>query len=425
MQKLTYLFLVTGLLLFAGCKDYVDEYVTYTINEPIFMSASEFRSAVAVEEPQPIEVQGKIVFFNGYLYVSQPEEGIHVIDNRDPSNPRNVAFIELLGNADMQVRNNILYADSYVDLVWFDISDPAKPVYKGRKEEIFPQSFPLTENGFSIDYEKSMDRTNGIVIGWKTVEKKELVRHYKPRWWGWGGLQNDGAFYTSAGEGAGAGVGIAGSMSRFAIYKDNLYTVMNNMLGIFDLTGESPVKAGDDFYIGFNVETIFSYKQCMFMGTPTGMIIYSMEDPLKPERQSMISHVFGCDPVVVEDDIAYVTVRSGTFCGQDANELIIVDVSDVKKPKHMVTYNMKSPKGLGIDGETLFVCDDGLRVFNTKDPLTIMHPDNILAHFKDMDGLDVIPFNNVLMMIASDGIYQYDYSDLQHIKQLSRLPIGK
>lgn len=425
MQKLTYLFLVTGLLLFAGCKDYVDEYVTYTINEPIFMSASEFRSAVAVEEPQPIEVQGKIVFFNGYLYVSQPEEGIHVIDNRDPSNPRNVAFIELLGNADMQVRNNILYADSYVDLVWFDISDPAKPVYKGRKEEVFPQAFPATENGFSIDYEKSMDRTNGIVIGWKTVEKKELVRHYKPRWWGWGGLQNDGAFYTSAGEGAGAGVGIAGSMSRFAIYKDNLYTVMNNMLGIFDLTGEAPVKAGDDFYIGFNVETIFSYKQCMFMGTPTGMIIYSMEDPLKPERQSMISHVFGCDPVVVEDDIAYVTVRSGTFCGQDANELIIVDVSDVKKPKHMVTYNMKSPKGLGIDGETLFVCDDGLRVFNTKDPLTIMHPDNILAHFKDMDGLDVIPFNNVLMMIASDGIYQYDYSDLQHIKQLSRLPIGK
>jgi hypothetical protein len=150
-----------------------------------------------------------------------------------------------------------------------------------------------------------------------------------------------------------------------------------------------------------------------------------MEDPLKPERQSMISHVFGCDPVVVENDIAYVTVRSGTFCGQDANELIIVDVSDVKRPRHIVTYNMKSPKGLGIDEETLFVCDDGLRIFNTKDPRTIMHPDNILAHFKDMDGFDVIPFNNVLMMIAADGIYQYDYTDLQHIKQLSRLPVGK
>ncbi len=67
MQKLTYLFFIAGLLLFAGCKDYVEEYVSYTINEPVFMPASEFRSMVGVEMPQPIEKQGKIVFFNGYL----------------------------------------------------------------------------------------------------------------------------------------------------------------------------------------------------------------------------------------------------------------------------------------------------------------------------------------------------------------------
>jgi hypothetical protein len=29
------------------------------------------------------------------------------------------------------------------------------------------------------------------------------------------------------------------------------------------------------------------------------------------------------------------------------------------------------------------------------------------------------------MMIAEDGIYQYDYSDLNNIKLLSKLPIGK
>jgi hypothetical protein len=27
-----------------------------------------------------------------------------------------------------------------------------------------------------------------VVVGWKTVEKKELVRNYKPRWWSWGGV---------------------------------------------------------------------------------------------------------------------------------------------------------------------------------------------------------------------------------------------
>ncbi|WP_294082177.1 LVIVD repeat-containing protein [Proteiniphilum sp. UBA5384] len=423
MKKLTFLLLITGVFVLPGCKDYVDEYVTYTVNEPVFMSTAEFRSAVDVEQPRSIEKQGKIVFYNDFLYVSQPEEGIHVIDNRDPSNPKNIAFVELLGNADMHVRNGVLYADSYVDLVWFDIDDPAKPEFKGRKEEVFPQAFPPTENGYGIDYAKSMDRSNGIVIGWKTVEKKELVRTYKPRWWSWGGVSEDMA-YSSAPSGGG-GVGAVGSMSRFAIYQDNLYTVMSNYLGIFDLSDETPRKIGQDMYVGFDVETIFSYKNCMFMGTPTGMIIYSLEDPLKPEYQSRITHVFGCDPVVVENDIAYVTICSGTFCGQTANELIIVDVSNVKQPKHIVTYNMESPRGLGIDNGTLFVCDGGLRVYNAEDPRTIMHKDNVLAHFKNIVGFDVIPFNNVLMMIAEDGIYQYDYSDPENIRQLSRLPVGK
>jgi hypothetical protein len=422
MRNLTFLLFIAGLFALPGCNDYVDEYVTYTVNEPVFMSAAEFRSSVDVAEPQSIEKQGKIVFYNNYLYISQPEKGIHVIDNRDPSNPRNIAFIELLGNADMHVRDNVLYADSYIDLVWFDINDPAQPVFKGRKEEVFPQALPPTENNFSIDYEKSMDRKNGIVIGWKTVEKKELVRTYKPHWWSWGGV-TEKMVYNDAASYGGGGLGVAGSMSRFAIYRDNLYTVMSNQLGIFDLSDETPVKIGKDVPVEFSVETIFSYKDCLFMGTPTGMIIYSVEDPLKPERQSRITHVFGCDPVVVENDIAYITVRSGTFCGQDADELIIVDVSDVKKPKHIVTYNMKSPKGLGIDNGTLFVCSDGLQIFNAEDPTTIMA--NRLAHFEEIDGFDVIPFNNILMMIAEDGIYQYDYTDVQEIKQLSRLPIGK
>jgi hypothetical protein len=42
-----------------------------------------------------------------------------------------------------------------------------------------------------------------------------------------------------------------------------------------------------------------------------------------------------------------------------------------------------------------------------------------------MEGYDVIAFNNVLMMIADDGLYQYDYSDLSRIRQISKLPIVK
>jgi hypothetical protein len=211
-------------------------------------------------------------------------------------------------------------------------------------------------------------------------------------------------------------------MSRFVLYRDYLYAVINNTLCIFTLNGDTPVKAADNLYVN-NVETIFSYKDNLFMGTPTGMVIYSVADPLKPEYMREIWHVFGCDPVVVENDLAYVTIHAGNACGQDNNDLIIYDVSNVRDPKHLVTYAMKNPKGLGIDNGKLFLCDDGLKVYDATDPQTLMA--HRLAHYAGMDGFDVIPFQNVLMMIADDGLYQYDYSDVNKISQLSKLPIVK
>ena len=195
-------------------------------------------------------------------------------------------------------------------------------------------------------------------------------------------------------------------------------------MNIFDLTGDKPKKAAEKVYLGWNVETIFSYKDNMFMGTPTGLVIYSVADPLKPVYQSSISHVYGCDPVVVDNDLAYVTVHStGNFCGQNANELEIIDVADVKKPKLLVSYGMKSPKGLGIDNGKLFLCDEGLKVFSITKPETLLA--NMVAHYSGMDGYDLIPFNNTLMMMADDGIYQYSYSNTNEIKLLSKLPIMK
>lgn len=60
------------------------------------------------------------------MYINERFEGIHVIDNRDPSSPQNVAFLDIPGNIDLAVNGDALYADSYVDLVTIDISNPKK-----------------------------------------------------------------------------------------------------------------------------------------------------------------------------------------------------------------------------------------------------------------------------------------------------------
>ncbi len=429
MKKILFLYSI-AILALAGCADQFSKTVTYKINEPIFMTTDAFRSSVKVtSEPRKISTVGKMCFYDGYLYISEPESGIHIIDNRDPKNPQNAGFIQLMGNADLAIRNGKLYADSYIDLVWFDISNPLQPELLGRLDSIFPTAIPMTGNNFGIDYAKSYGTPNqGIIVGWKLTEKTEDVNHYTGGNWFKGGVMYDGLTLNTASPsvGSSSGNGINGSMSRFTIYNDRLYSVINNQMNIFDLTGDKPAKVADNLYIGWNVETIFSYKTNLFFGTSTGMLIYSVSNPLKPEYQSCITHAYACDPVVVDNDLAYVTLHSGSVCDVSAkeNSLIIIDVKDVKNPKQLVTYNMTNPKGLGIDNGNLFLCDDGLKIYKIgTDPQMLMS--NLLIHKTGMDGFDVIPFNNTLMMIATDGLYQYDYSDINNIKQISKIDIEK
>ena len=420
MKKFLLFVTVIMTTVFSGCKesDFRTETVEIMENEPVFMSVKEFRDRdIKIKTAQPISKQGKICFYNGYLYISEPDKGIHVIDNREPRSPKAVGFVELEGNTDIAIRNNQLYADSYIDLLWFSLADPGKPGYMNRLEDVFEFALPPIENEYWYDYEECFvdtDRNEKVIVGWNLKKRKKTYHYY---------TGTDMMPNASESVGSNMGQGVNGSMSRFSLYKDYLYTVINNNMSIFDLSPEKPVKAAEDIFIGGDVETIFSYGENMFMGTPRGMIIYSVKEPLKPEYMSMIWHAWGCDPVVVENDIAYVTVHSGNLCGQNTNELIVVDVSDVRNPAPIVSYTMKKPKGLGIDNGTLFVCDDGLKVFNAAEPQKLMA--NQLVHYSGMEGYDVIPYNNVLMMIAEDGLYQYDYSDLEKINQLSKINVGK
>ncbi|MEA4936525.1 MAG: hypothetical protein VB102_07785 [Paludibacter sp.] len=426
MKKLGYFLLTIVMMGLVACENNISETVTYKINEPVFMDMDAFRSSVKVKsEVHELTGYGKICYYNGYLYMSEPGKGIHIINNQDPAHPQVVGYIELLGNADLSIRNNLLYADSYIDLVWFDVTNPAQPQLSGRLENVFPEAIPMIENGLGVDYMMSYgeERKDKVIVGWKEVERTESVKEYNGggffwRWFGGDVVSVAEKQYDSST----GGNSVNGSMSRFTIYQNYLYVVLNNQMSVFDLSKTQPEKAVENIYVGWNVETIFSYKNYMYMGTPTGMLIYSVEKPLEPKQVSSIQHVFGCDPVVVEDDIAYVTIHSGNNCGQNTNELIIIDVKDPAKPKQLVSYGMTKPKGLGIDHKTLFVCDEGLKVYNAANPLTIMA--NELARHEGMEGYDVIPFNNVLMMIAEDGIYQYDYSDIQNIKPLSFLPVA-
>lgn len=420
MKKLSGLWFVFFGCLLCACLDekeeeYIEGTYTYQVNEPVLMSVGEVRGATGVSGPRKIAEVGKMCFYKDYLYIAEPGKGIHIVDNRRPSAPRQAGFIGLPGTYELAIRQDRLYADSYIDLVWFDLSDPDRPRVKGRLENALEQVLPPTGNEYGYDYSRCRtvaEKADSVVVGWNLTTQTVSYRYREDVNICQDGMMDSGRMAQ----------GLNGSTSRFGLYASYLYVIGNDYMHIFDLAAARPVKVESGIPLKGMAETVFTYKDCLYIGTPSGMLIYSLKNPLAPEYCATARHIYGCDPVVVENDLAYVTIRSGNACGQSGNLLQVVDVSDVKWPSEIVSYTMTCPKGLGIDRGTLFVCDDGLKVYRADDPQQLMA--NCLLHAPDINGYDVIPTGQVLIVMAEDGVYQYDYTDLNRITFLSKLPVG-
>jgi hypothetical protein len=411
--------------MFTSCQDRTYEEITYKANVPVVMGFDEFRSAVKKTAPKELDTPGKIYFKDNYIFVNEFQEGIHVIDNANPAAPQILNFIEIPGNIDIVVRGNILYADSYIDLVAIDISDPANPVEVDRYENAFPNVLPPMEDYTYPVY--GLDFSKGVVVGWETRDVTEVVERENNY-----GFAKEVSFDDSGVPSIGqnevsfdrSSVGIGGSMAKFTLIGDNLFAMHNNTLKQFNVSEIPGINAGPEVAIGYQVETLFPHGTKLFMGTTTGMVVYDVSNPSIPQFVSVFNHINSCDPVVIEGNYAYVTLRSGTQCNGFTNQLDVVDISSLANPFLVKSYPMFNPHGLGIDNHILFICDGdaGLKVYDATDPMEIHM--NQLAHFADIKTFDIIPYNGIAMMIGSDGLYQYDYTNLDSLKLLSHLPIG-
>lgn len=213
------------------------------------------------------------------------------------------------------------------------------------------------------------------------------------------------------------GTGQGGSLARFAIRGDHLYAVDRNDLHVYDISDVNQPRKVNQVSVGAQIETIFPRLDNLFIGSQGGMFIYSIAEPTQPRFLSNYIHVVSCDPVVADERYAYVTLRSiQNVCGRFTNQLDIVDITDLRDPFLHRTYPMTHPKGLGVDDNELFVCDDGLKVFD------ISNVDSLVQkyHFR-IEANDVIPYRDYLMVIGSDGLYQYRYSE-DTIVLASQLP---
>ncbi len=413
------------LLSLTSCTDNCKETRTFRRYSPVTFTATQLRQGVQTEAPQPLVNPGKIYTKDQFLFINELKQGIHIIDNRNPSAPTPVAFLRIPGNGDVAIRNNILYADSYMDLIAFDISNPTSVQAVNRVQNVFPNgSF---EGGWW-----SYDATNQILYDQKVSYVTETIdtnceEGVAPTggWWSGGVAFSASSSLTTNNNSGNSTNGVAGSMARFALYDDYLYTVNQSTMQLFNIKTPAEPKIGNKIQMNWGIETIFPYKDKLFIGSQTGMYIYDNVNPEKPVQLSVFQHTRVCDPVVVHDNIAYVTLRSGNQCGGFTNQLDVVDITNLLNPKLLKSYPMRNPHGLGVVFPNLFICEGayGLKSFDMRDAMNIDR--NLLQHIEDLNAFDVIPLEKSLLLIGKDGFYQFDVSNPRQLRQLSHIPVSR
>lgn len=217
--------------------------------------------------------------------------------------------------------------------------------------------------------------------------------------------------------------GTAGSTARMVTYGNYLYMVTTQKLFTYDISVPGQTFLVETQNIGWDAETIFPYKNHLFIGRQNGMYVFDISQPQKPQLKGQVQHLRACDPVVADDHFAYVTLRGNNGgCGGNLNELQIYDIqgTHILIPRLVSTLPMSQPNGLGLKGDILYVAmgDSGLNVVDVANRNV---PKAIKTIKEDVGFVDVIPYGDVLLAYVNGGIFLYDISNATNPVLLSKI----
>lgn len=389
-----------SLFMFTACNDEEGNNETAKFAVPIVKTLSEIRNSISIESAQPTQSDGKIYVTQSLLFYVAQESGIHVFDNSNPQNPQNMIFINLEGVHDIAIKGNYLYADNFVDLVVFDISDLNNITLVRTVENVLEFYPAYPEEAEYYAYE-DYPGVNEIMVGFR-IEVRQKPNHDEMI------LANDA--FSSLESSSGGAIGTGGSFAKFQINNNALYTVENFELNVFNISNPTQTFFDKSIYMtewlgGGVFETLFKQKEFLFIGSTNGMYIVNAFDEFNPFFVSGFSHATACDPVVVHANTAYITVRGGSTCGAIEDQVNVIDITNIENPTLISTYLLSQPYGLGIRNNVLYVCADGnLNVFDATNSAEL-----VLQNTYNDQVKDVIALDTHLIAVGTNKIVQYSY----------------
>ena len=219
---------------------------------------------------------------------------------------------------------------------------------------------------------------------------------------------------------------------------DFLYAVNLTELVTFDAQDPSDLVELDRQDIGIGIETLFHHDGILLVGSSEGTYTYTIEPSGIPLRKGQFDYsslnsdnsgfdipISFCDPVVASGNVAYATLYTlntgESVCGREVEVslLVVMDISDLENPTLITTQNTQSPRGLAVDGDYLYVCNErnGLTVWDVSDP---SNP-TFVNQVTDITAYDVIVKDGILIVVGGSELIQYDYSNPLELVRLSTI----
>jgi hypothetical protein len=166
MKKLRYLVFLLPLLS-AKCGSESWGYDTSRGMKPVYAPSESF-DKISLDAPRPMSESAKIYVKDKLVFAIEQGQGVHIIDNSDPSKPQKVRFLRVFGCNDIAIKGTTMYADNFTDLIAIDFSKLDSPKIVNRVKNLYPNTngdgnFPKNYNG----YFECVDAQKGKVIGWK------------------------------------------------------------------------------------------------------------------------------------------------------------------------------------------------------------------------------------------------------------------
>lgn len=399
--SLTILFALglVSLLLLPACEKNVLKKTVYVAKG---QAVEEIRNSFSVQPAKTVAIPAGIYASGNYLFLLEQDKGISIIDNSVRESPTALVFINLLSNTHVAVKDDILLADNGVDLISIDISDVSNPVIVHRVENVFKEKWLEEGKTIFVGYEPKQ-----ISIFKKSSEKDTLEDVAK-----------------TAERKASIAIGKGGSENKFAIEGNYLYILKTAAIKPIDISNpSSPVENEEVGYRESGFETIFPYKGYLYVGSPSGILIVDAKtSPVTPNFVQYVTRtVRGCDPVVVQNDHMFSTVRGGTVCNRTGiSSLMMFNIKNKNTPFLKHNENVDPPYGLGIDGTILFVCmgENGLDIYNWNEATETL---TFRYRKTEVKAFDVITKNNTLIVAADNGLFQYDYTNPDNIYKLAKI----